>query len=247
MGDGPFGSWEFTPGEPIRGPEIGRCVLHPGRFSATFHDSGCTKQSPAGDPYEWEPGAFKGGFTLSGGAVKLEPAAKPKITCSALSGSGAFSGRKTLGGVHISLTGCAQAGQQCTSPTASAGQIDTEELQGALGVEAEASKPKLGIGLSPVSGVVAEFTCGTTSVSIRGGVIASVKSGKPGSSAALKYAASKGAQKPIHFVGGPEQQLEVSFGGGPLRIDPPRREGDPDLRRNARNQPGGLSWTRVGG
>ncbi len=214
MGYGPFGSWEFTPGEPIRGPEVGRCVSHP-KNSGTFHDSGCTKQSRGGSPYEWEPGAIKGGFALSGGAVKLEPATQAKITCSGLSGSGAFSGRKTLGGVHVSLTGCAQAGEQCTSPMASAGRIDSGELQGALGVESEAGKKKLGIGLSAVSGAVAEFTCGTTSVSIRGSVIGSVKSGKPESSTALKYAASKGAQKPSHFVGGPEQQLEASFGGGP--------------------------------
>ena len=115
----------------------------------------------------------------------------------------------------MSLTGCAQAHQQCTSPMAAAGQIDSQELQGALGVESEGRKAKMGIGLSPPSGTVAEFTCGTTSVSIRGSVIASVKSGKPESSTALKYAASKGAQKPSHFVGGPEEQLEASFGGGP--------------------------------
>ena len=160
-------------------------------------------------------GCTRGGFTLSGGAVKLEPAAGSKITCSELSGSGAFNGRKTLGGVHISFTGCKQAAQQCTSPTASGGQIDSGELEGALGVESEAVKTMIGIGLSPVSGAVAEFTCGTTSVSIRGSVIASVKSGKATSSTALRYAASKGAQKPGHFVGGPEQQLEASFGGGP--------------------------------
>ncbi len=215
MGYGPTGSWEFTPGEPIRAPEIGRCVLHPRALDGTFHDSACTKQHAGGSPYEWEPGALKSGFTFSGGAVKLEPAGAPKITCSGLSGSGAFSGRKTLGGVHLSLTGCAQAGQQCTSPLASAGQIDSGELEGALGVEAEAGKTKLGIGLSPVSGTVAELTCGTTSVSIRGSVIASVTSGKSGSSTALKYAASKGAQKPSHFVGGPQEELEVSVGGAP--------------------------------
>ena len=215
MGDGPFGSWEFTPGERIRGPEVGRCVLHPRKRDGTFHDSGCTKQSPGGSPYEWEPGALRAGFTVAGGAVKLEPAVGSKITCSGLSASGAFSGRKTLGGVHESLTGCAHAGQQCTSPMASGGEINTQELGGALGVESEATKTKIGIGLSPVSGVFAEFTCGTTSVSIRGSVIASVESGKPTSSSALKYAASKGAQKPSHFVGGPEEQLEVSFGGAP--------------------------------
>jgi len=215
MGYGPTGSWEFTPGEPIRGPEVGRCVLHPGRFPATFYDSGCTVESAKSDAYEWEPGALKAGFTLAGGAVKLEPAAQSKIACTGLSGSGAFSGRKTLGGIRVSLTGCAQAHQQCTSPMASAGQIDSEELQGALGVESEGRKAKMGIGLSPVSGTVAEFTCGTTSVSIRGSVIASVKSGKPEPSSALKFAASKGAQKPSRFVGGPEQQLEASFGGGP--------------------------------
>ncbi len=122
---------------------------------------------------------------------------------------------------------------------ASPGQIDSEELAGALGVETEKPKAKIGIEIS-APGVFAAFTCGTTPVSIRGAVIGSVKAGKPGSSLTINFKASKGVQKPNHFVGGPEQKLEASFGGGPVRIDRPACQADRDLRRNARDQPGVL-------
>ncbi len=207
------GVWELTPGEPVQGPEIGRCVLHPRVSDGAFTDAACSKQQPKkGLPYEWTPGAVKAGFTLAGGGLTLSTHSKQSITCSGLSGSGVL-GRKTLSGLHLSLTGCEEAGQQCTSTMASPGQIDSEELEGALGVVTEKPKRKIGIEIS-APGVFAAFTCGTTPVSIRGAVIGSVKAGKGGPSLTLTYSASKGVQKPNRFVGGPEQKLEVSFGGG---------------------------------
>ncbi len=207
------GVWEFTPGEPVRGPEIGRCVLHPRVSDGAFTDAACSKQLPKkGTPYEWTPGAVKAGLTLAGGALTLSTHSKQSITCSGLSGSGVL-GRKELSGLHLSLTGCQKAEQQCTSTMASPGQIDSEELEGALGVETEKPKRKIGIELS-APGVFAAFTCGTTSVSIRGAVIGSVKAGNSGSSLTINFKASNGAQKPNHFVGGPEEKLEASFAGG---------------------------------
>ena len=207
------GVWELTPGAPVQGPEIGRCVLHPRSSDGAFSDAGCSQQKPKkGTPYEWTPGAVKGGFTLAGSGVTLSTHSKQSITCSGLSGSGVL-GRKTLSGLHLSLTGCGQAGQQCTSTMASPGEIDSAELEGALGVESEKPKRKIGIEIS-APGVFAEFACGATAVSIRGAVIGSVKAGGGGSSLTLTYKASKGVQKPNRFVGGSELKLEASFDGG---------------------------------
>ena len=208
------GVWELTPGEPVQGPEFGRCVLHPHGSDGAFTDADCSKQKPKkGVPYEWTPGAVKAGFTLAASGVTLSTHSKQSISCSGLSGSGVLA-RKTLTGVHLTLAGCELAGQQCTSTMASPGEIDSEELAGALGVETEKPKAKIGIAISAPT-VFAAFTCGTTAVSVRGGVIGSVKAGKPGASLTINFKASNGAQKPNHFVGGPEQNLEASFGGGP--------------------------------
>ena len=209
----PDGVWEFTPGEPVQGPELGRCVQHPRIMDGTFSDTDCSKMQPKkGLRQEWAPGAGKAGFTLAGSGVTLSTHSRQSITCSGLSGAGVL-GRKTFTGLHLTLTGCDLAGQHCASTMASPGQINSEELQGILGVETETPKRKVGIAISAPS-VFAAFTCGTIAVSIRGAVIGSVKAGKPESSLTLNFKAAKGVQKPNRFVGGPEQKLEASFAGG---------------------------------
>ena len=75
---------------------------------------------------------------------------------------------------------------------------------------------KLGLDLFPSGGAgpVAEFTCGATSIEVRGSVIGSLTTGKMSATTALKFKASKGKQKPEAFAGGPSDVLEESVDGG---------------------------------
>jgi hypothetical protein len=59
-----------------------------------------------------------------------------------------------------------------------------------------------------------EFSCGDTTVTVRGGLIAPVTTNKMLPTINLKAKASKGQQKPESFVGGPKDVLEASFDGG---------------------------------
>jgi hypothetical protein len=191
-------------------PEYGRCVKvakGTGKYNAS-----CTTEK-AGGNFEWTPGVAKAHFTLSGGEGKLETVAKSQIVCTGESGSGEYSGTKALANVTIHLTGCERAGSKCTTAGAAEGEIQTHTLAGALGWKnAESAAPALD--LAPASGeVLAEATCGSTSVTIGGSVIVAVQKNEMQLAPTLKYEATSGKQKPEHFDEEPNDVLETSFGG----------------------------------
>ena len=100
------------------------------------------------------------------------------------------------------------------------GEVVSQPLEATLGVEAlgaSASSDRLGLDLSAAggAGTLLQFTCGATSVSVRGSVIAPLKANKPSLAQKLKFKASKGLQKPEGFAGGPRDVLEESVGAGP--------------------------------
>ncbi len=196
-------------------PEYGRCTKG-AKGSGDYANSGCTK--PGGsDTYEWAAGALKAGFTtaIASGSATFETVNGSKVTCTGESGSGKYRDSKAVQGVVLTLTGCTRSGEGCASAGARAGEIVSSSLEGTLGIEklgASAGADKLGLELFPVgeTGPLVEFTCGATSVSIRGSVIVPVSAGKMSITTTLKFKASKGKQKPESFVGGAKDVLEQS-------------------------------------
>jgi hypothetical protein len=195
-------------------PEFGRCVSHaPGVYTS----SSCTVAS--GGSFEWEPGAAKPGVTLaSEGGATFQTVHGAKITCTGEGGTGEYAGSKALAGLTLAFSGCESTGQPCTSAGASTGDIDTGALEGTLGVETHATKVrgKLALDIAPAMGgeTFARFSCATSEVTLRGSVIVPIQDDKMGSSFALKFAASKGKQKPEHLAEAAKDVLEESIAGG---------------------------------
>jgi hypothetical protein len=151
--------------------------------------------------------------------VTLASGTGPAITCTGEEGTGEYTGMKTVGAVTLTFTGCERAGSQCSSGT-TAGVVVSSPLAGTLGVDKRGStsaKDKIGLDLSPVggAGTILTFSCGASSVSVDGSVIAPVKSNKMSLTSTLKYRASKGKQKPEGFEGAPRDVLEVAINSAP--------------------------------
>ena len=143
------------------------------------------------------------------------------MTCTGATGAGRYTGYKTVGGVILTLTGCARSGERCASAGAAAGTIVSSTLEGLLGVEAlgaSAGADKIGLDLFPVgrAGSVIAFSCGVTTALLRGSVIVPVKANRMSLSSTLKLKESKGRQKPEGFAGEAKDVLEGSFDGGPF-------------------------------
>jgi hypothetical protein len=199
-------------------PEYGRCVKV-AKGTGTYASANCTSLGKT-DSYEWSRGALKSGFTtrLASGSIALQTAKGSKLTCTGETSGGGYTGDKTVGDMVLALTGCALSGEGCASAGAAAGEIVSRPLDGVLGVEklgASESKNKLGLELFPAGGAGSfmEFSCGATSVVLRGSVIAAVRANKMSLSSTLGFKASKGRQKPESFVEGATDVLEASFAG----------------------------------
>jgi hypothetical protein len=126
---------------------------------------------------------------------------------------------KTVGSVTLTFTGCERAGSQCSSGT-TAGEVVSSPLAGTLGVdkrESTSAKDKIGLDLSAVggAGAILTFSCGESSVSVDGSVIAPVKSNKMSLTSTLKYRATKAKQKLEGFEGAPKDVLAVSVNSAP--------------------------------
>ncbi len=220
--DAPEG-WVLETGPPLIGPEVGRCV-HESNNGGAKDGHGWFKKSNCGEvkyigSFEWLQKAENGGFTVSASTPKLQAAGGSLVSCKSGGGAGAWDGRKTVGGVSLSLSGCALKGQACTSSGHAAGTIAANTLEGTLGVITGAPgsrTAKVGLALYPPgkSGPFAEFTCGSTSVVLRGGAISPLKAGKMETKAQIKFIESQGIQQPKSFGGGEPDVLEGSFNGG---------------------------------
>jgi Glycine rich protein len=208
-------------------PEWGRCVKTLAG-SGAYSTATCTL-AESGGKFDWRPaiGAFpieKPGFAL---AIKpttkllLEVKGGDKFFCTGQTGAGEYAGSKALTKASLNLTGCYRntEADHCAN-TATPGEVSSAALAGNLGIvkaEAEASKDKVGLRFAPASGeVIAEFTCESVSVTVRGSVILQGKANSMISSTTLKAAQAKGVQKWTHFVGGKanEDVLEVKVGAG---------------------------------
>jgi hypothetical protein len=198
-------------------PEYGRC-LEVTPHTGLYANNGCTKWG-SGMRYEWHPGAVGVHFTvkLIAGAAAFETVKRSLITCTSETGSGEYTGQKTLGGILLTFAGCEQLGQKCTSLLAAEGELVTNPLEGVLGVirlGLTSASNKIGLELFPAgkAGAFMEFTCGLTTVTLRGAVIVPVVANKMLTATTLKYSASRGKQHPERFLGEPAAILEASFG-----------------------------------
>jgi FG-GAP repeat len=211
--DYPAGAaWVFFRAE----AEYGRCVKV-AKGAGKYASATCISLK-AGGSYEWLPGVEKKKFTtkITEGAATLETVKGSKVVCKTETSTGEYTGTKTVGGVVLILTGCERLGEKCSSAGAAGGEIVTKSLEGVLGIEklgVTNATNKIAFDLFPVgkTGMVMEFSCGGTEVSVQGSLIVPVSANKMLLTSTLKYSASKGKQKPEMFVGEPKDILEASF------------------------------------
>jgi len=209
----------FTTAEP---PEYGRCVKLAKGVKGKYATATCTSPATAEKfAFEWEPGPGpKAKFTTSIKALTvatLETVTKKLVVCTGQTSTGEYTGRKTVGNVVITFTGCEMGGSKCTGAGAEEGEVATSMLEGVLGIEKTSTegpaKNKIAQDLFPVGGgPLMEFSCGPTPVSVHGSVLNPVKSNKMLSTVTVKYAATAGKQKPEKFEGLPKDVLETSIG-----------------------------------
>ena len=220
-------SWGYAPlaevrtppsAAPLSVPEYGRCAKV-ASGSGEYEDTRCTK--PGGTKtHDWSAGVVKAHFTvkLKEGAVTFETPKGTKVICKGADGTGQYAAGSKVAAA-LSFTGCEGPGGQCVSSGASAGEVVTNTLEGDLGVEKlglTATSDKIGLDLFSTGNAapIMEFTCGVTSVVVRGSVIAKVTAYKMLSSGTVILSASKGKQKPEKFVNEPKDVLEASVNGG---------------------------------
>jgi hypothetical protein len=213
-------AWVFGQAQPPEPPEFGRCKKTLRVYEGNFGVSTCVTLKTPGN-YEWLPGVLASTFTskITEGVATLETVKGSKVICTSETGTGEYTGLKTVAGVVLTLTGCERLGEQCTSTGAALGELVTSSLEGVIGIEklgATAKENKIGLDLSPIetSGPVLEFSCGATEVSVRGSVILPQVANKMLLGAKLKFLATRGKQKPEKFVEGAKDVLEASFDKG---------------------------------
>jgi hypothetical protein len=210
----------FTTAEP---PEYGRCVKLAKGVKGKYATAACTSAATAEKfAFEWEPGPGpKAKFTTTIKELTvatLETVTKKQVVCTGQTSTGEYTGRKTVGSVVITFTGCESGSSKCTSSGAAEGEVVTKTLEGVLGIEKTSTegpvKDKIALDLFPVgkTGLLMEFSCGLTPVSVQGSVLNPVKTNKMLLMATVKYAATAGKQKPDKFEGLPKDVLETSFG-----------------------------------
>ncbi len=225
----PGGTSAVSPSDEFRyvaGPEYGRCVKI-ARGTGVFGSATCTSAGGT-KTYEWYPATggaqplVKARFTTKlkeRTEAKLYTAGKHVISCTGETGSGEYSGPKSVADVTITLTGCQLAGVgSCQSSEAASGEVALNALEGELGVIATSTegplKNKIGTDLKPASGMtLAAFACAGTPVLVTGSVIAEVQRDSMKLTASLKFvASSKGIQKPTRFEDGEEDVLLTKLG-----------------------------------
>ena len=220
--------WTFVnePGASPAAAQFGRCVqiaTTPGLSTGSYATAGCTALGGRHE-YEWFAGPLSTRFTIAsapGAGISLETVRGVKLTCASLAGRGEYTGNglSSVGGVTLALNGCALRGGSCSSAGAASGEVLSSPLEGTLGITKPArssAKNRIGLSLFPAAGdgLIAQLSCGASSVSIRGSVIAAIPAGAMLPAFGLRYEASKGRQKPAQFVGGAPSVLEASLDGG---------------------------------
>ncbi len=150
--------------------------------------------------------------------VMLKTVGHAPLTCGGLSGSGEYSGTKSMSGVTITFTECTMNAVSCQSAGAGPGEVMTSTLEGQLGVieKAEApTKSRIGVDWYPAAGEVwAEFSCGEEPVVVTGSIVHPVPIDKMITAAVESAHVVNAHQFPLGFEGLPSDVLSSAFGGG---------------------------------
>jgi hypothetical protein len=204
-------------------PEYGRC-LKVTTGTGGYGTAACT--SAGGKrTYEWYP-AFESAkplvnthFTTS---IKEKTLLKLssesfRMECTGETGSGEYSGNKTIANVRMTFTGCflADGPLKCTSSGSATGEVVTTALHGELGIIKSSAegpvKNAIGTDLQPQPGEpVATYGCesvGTIPTTVIGAVIGEVHRNTMVTKALVNYVGSGEVQKPMRFEGGVEETL----------------------------------------
>jgi hypothetical protein len=213
-------------------PEVGRCIKKTGgkfKDGACKVAATPTEQKfewyPAyvGGVVNTVPNTPKLKFTSSAkenALIQLETVKEEKIICKGTNGvgkegqtsEGEVTGPKKNIATKIIFRGCEFVEVGICSNTGTAGEIKVNDLEGNLGFETETGtkdKWKVANLFRPKTGeIFTEFTCGGAPVVVKstsalGGVMHNVKSNAMVLSATVKFAATKGKQKPEKFAADP--------------------------------------------
>jgi hypothetical protein len=203
-------------------PEYGRCLKKAKAEGKGFTANKCTVAGEGTKAkYEWVPGAGKTKFETTGGIGVLTTVAGQKVECKTESNTGEFfeGTNKEAGNMTIRFNECKSLSLECTSPGAKAGELVTNDVEALVGWENKAKK-KTALELYPAhsvtSGLFIEFECDGLVVKVKGKVLVPIKNDAMKTSETLKFAASKGKQKPEKWEESSEKIfLESSFKGGP--------------------------------
>ncbi len=212
-------------------PEYGRCLAAEKNakkeYNGVYSDAGCTKEVPVSErakkgKFKWVPGAEKGKFTSTGGIGVLTTVGGSGVECTSETSNGEFvpGNNKEEAGVTVHFRGCKSLGAPCTTPGAASGELITNELEGIVGWEKQATK-RTDLELYPAksvkSGLFIEFSCTGLVVKVRGHVLVPIKNDKMKETETLKFVAKKGKQKPEKWEESASPAiLEASFKGGPF-------------------------------
>ncbi|MHB8233520.1 MAG: hypothetical protein ACYDHT_02600 [Solirubrobacteraceae bacterium] len=204
-------------------PAIGRCVKA-AKGTGEYEDAKCVGGAGGEGKFNWieGPGANPK-FTSTGTVAKLEGVGGKSILCKKSTGSGEYTGAKTLT-ESITFTGCALPSKAtCQSAGSAAGEITTSQLSGKLGFIEDKSGPSdellvsVGLDLSNGSALVAA-ECGGASepLTVTGSVIGAM--GKLNAmTGTLKFTATQsgGKQSPEAFEEEAKDTLSATLGSGP--------------------------------
>ncbi len=205
-------------------PAIGRCVKAAVKHTGEFESAHCVSASPGEGNYEWleGPGASPN-FTTSSSTVSLEGTGGAKVVCKKSSGSGTYTGAKSLT-ASLKLTGCALSSSKaaCQSSGAPVGEIDTSSLNGQLGFIEDRSGPadelnvSIGVDLSKSPTLISAQCAGVSeALSVSGSAIGAIgKLNSMTSTQTLAYTQSSGKQSPEAFEEQAKDTLTATFGSG---------------------------------
>jgi hypothetical protein len=167
-------------------------------------------------------GVFPKKFTSTSKTTLLETPGKKRVACTADTNAGEFTAPSS-GTAKIRFTGCQlvlPTGRiPCNSAGAAAEEIATFTLPARLGyIVHTPTLSEVGLDLGgPPGFAVMEFLCGNIRAFVTGSVIGKItpinKLLKPPAHFVVKFAQTKGAQKPPSLEGEPPDTLSATFGG----------------------------------
>jgi hypothetical protein len=199
-------------------PEFGRCVAD-ASGTGQYENASCTTPSSGGSgSYEWTAPS-RPDFDFTSGPARFTTASGLTVACAASTTlEGEYSTGQTAA-IELTFTGCAISGPiggECQTGGAAAGEIVSNPLHGTLGVIDSAPKLRVGIVIQPTSGSeLMAFKCGSNELDVSGAVIAqSAKADKMSVAFKLRFAASKGTQKPLALEGGSIEALSIGSENG---------------------------------